>query len=236
MRLLSKLLWVAAVFPIGGCTEVTGPSANTAPVEITVHQSPVRLPLAGVEVCEIDNAANCETTDADGKATLWLPVDETSFTTSKEGYGSYLKAFVNRPNGYSLQSGQFTETLLEVLHDDTMTVYPMGDMGRVHCSVQPAFEGATFDLHDADGPVTAKQYFDEVGPTWSLDHTATAANGAGGFLEVSPGDEYQVQFGGTAQDCVHVDAWPGRFLPNAIRFPVRAGYITQVSAACSGAP
>ena len=232
MRLLSKLLWVAAAFPIGGCTELTGPSANTAPVEITVIQTPVRSPLPGVDVCEIDNAANCETTDADGRATLWLPVGETGLTTSKEGYGSYLKAFVNGSNGYSVESAQYTEALLEDLHDDTMTIYPMEDVGRAHCNV-PGFSRATFDLHDADGQVTAKQYYIEDGPIWSLDRTETTASGAGGFLEVSPGEEYQIQFGGTAQDCVHADAWPRHFLPNAIRFPVRAGHVTQVSAVCS---
>jgi hypothetical protein len=228
-------LWVFAVFPVGGCAEVTGPPPGTAPVRIIVNPW-LGLPvgLDDVELCET-GTTNCVTTDANGNATLWLPVGETSFTRRKEGYGSYLIPLVNPADGSSHESAMGSEATLESLHEDVMSPYPLGNMGRISCAVLPGFEGATFDLFDATGKLMAKRYYTDEGstPTWRLDLTATTTTGSGGFLEVSPGDDYQVQFGGTADDCVHLVAWPGHFVSNTIRFPVRAGHITQITAGCS---
>jgi len=110
----------------------------------------------------------------------------------------------------------------------------MVDTGRI--SIGVGFSGATIDLFDSDGPVAAKRYYVDEGPIWRLDLTATTTTGGGGFLEVSPG-EYVVQFGGTAINCIPVPmGWPVLFVPNSIRLPVRAGYITQATATCEQRP
>jgi len=232
MRLLGRLLWVFAVFSIGGCTQVTGPPPGTAPVKInvTVAWSPIRTPLDGVELCQADDTANCVLTDGNGEATLPLPARETSFTRRKADFGSYLIPLDVPVDGLAHSSGMARDTTLESLHEDVMSPYPMEGIGGIACNV--GFAGATFDLFDATGKLMAKQYFLDEGPTWRLDVTETTSAGEGGFLEVSPG-EYQIQFGGTAIDCVPVSAWPGLFLQNSVRFRVRAGYTTQISAACS---
>lgn len=237
MRSFATLLGVFAVFLAGGCTEVTDPGG--VPIEMTITAWPgTARPLEDVELCET-GTANCVTTDAAGKAMLRLPVGETSFTKEKDAFVSYLVPLVVPEDGLAHGSRMGTEAFVETLYDDVMSPYPMGNRGRISADVSPAFAGATFDLFDADGPVAApKPYYVAGGspPTWSLDLTATTNDGAGGFLEVSPG-EYSVQFGGTAINCIPVPlGWPVFSVPNSIRLPVRAGYVTQVSATCEQAP
>jgi len=231
MRLFARLLWVLALLPFGGCAEVAGPPEGFVPVAIRVEDWPgIPRGLPDVELCQTDTA-NCVTTDANGKAKLWLPVGETSYTARKEGYGPYLKALVVPVDGLDHEFSMGSDSALESLYGEVMSPYPHPDTGRITCSV--GFAGVTFDLFDAAGnKVRAEQYFSAAGPTWSLDPTATTTAGEGGFLQVSPG-EYQIQFGGTADDCVEILAWPGRSQSNAIRFPVGAGHITQVNASCS---
>jgi len=234
MLLVARLSWVFALlaFPIGGCTQVTAPSG--APVEVTITGWPgLRVPLEGVELCET-GTSNCQTTNANGEAKLWLPVGETSFTKTKDDYGSYLVPLVVPVEGLRHASRMGTEEVLETLHEDVMSPYPMGDVGRVSIDVLPGVEGATFDLFDATaGKLTVKTYYSDEGPTWRLDLTATTTTGGGGFLEISPG-EYQAQFGGTVDECTPgPTGWPGLFLPNSVRFPVREGHITQFGASCS---
>ncbi len=235
MRSFATLSWVFAVFSIGGCTEVTDPGG--VPVEMTITSWPgAAVPLEDVKLCET-GTANCMETDAAGKATLRLPVGETSFTKDKEGFGPYLVPLVVPEEGLAHDSAMGTDEFLKILYDDVMSPYPMEDQGRI--SIGLVFAGATMDLFDADGPIEAKRYYVEPGPppTWRLydDLTATVGDGGGGFLEVSPG-EYVVQFGGTAINCIPVPTgWPVLF-PNSMRVPVRAGYITQATATCEQAP
>ena len=231
----ATLLWVFAVFFAGGCTQVTDPPG--VPVETTITSWPEpAASLEDVEVCEA-GTANCMKTDADGKATLRLPVGETSFTKEKELFAPYLVPLVVPADGFAHDSAMGTDAFLETLHEDVMSPYPLGDMGRISIGGIP-FAGATFDLFDATaGKLAAKTYYVEEGPTgqptWRLDLAATTPEGGGGFLEVSPG-EYQVQFGGTADECVPgPTGWPGLYLLNSVRFPVRAGHITQVTVSCS---
>jgi hypothetical protein len=232
MRSFATLSWVFAVFSIGGCAEVTDPGG--VPVEMTITSWPGRAaPIRDVKLCETD-LAHCVTTDANGKATLRLPVGETSFTKEKDGFGPYLVPLVVPEDGLAHESGMGTEAFLETLHKDVVSPHPLGDMGRI--SIGISFAGATIDLFDADGPVEAKRYYVDEGPIWRLDLTATAGDQGGGFLEVSPG-EYVVQFGGTAVNCIPVPTgWPAPFVANSIKLDVRAGFITQATATCEQVP
>jgi hypothetical protein len=239
MRLLARLSCVFALFPIGGCTQVTGPQGE--PVDIMITSWPGSpMPLEGVALCQTDTS-NCETTDADGKATLWLPQGETSFTKEKEGFGKYLVPLFVPAGGLAHDSVMATDVVLETLHEGVMSPYPTQ---RITCDVRelagPLLAGVTFKLFDVTGKVMeAKRYYRMAGPTgrtWSLDPTETTAEGSGGFLEVSPG-EYSLQFGGSAVNCIADQlGWPGLYLPNAIRLPVRADYTTMVRVTCEKVP
>jgi hypothetical protein len=232
MRSFATLSWVFAVFFVGGCTEVTDPGG--VPVEMTITSWPgTAVPLEDVKLCQT-GAANCMETDAAGKATLRLPVGETSFTKEKEGFGTYLVPLVVPADRLVHESSMGTDAFLETLYEDVMSPYPMEDVGRI--SIGISFAGATIDLFDADGPVEAKRYYVDEGPTWRLDLTETAGDQGGGFLEISPG-EYRVQFGGTAINCIPAPTgWPALFVPNSIRVRVRAGYITQATPTCERLP
>ena len=58
----------------------------------------------------------------------------------------------------------------------------------------PGFAGVTFELVNATGQA---YYYDEA-RNWSTALTETTDQGWGGFVEVSPGDRFQVIYGGTA--------------------------------------
>jgi hypothetical protein len=72
-------------------------------------------------------------------------------------------------------------------------------------------------------------YNDEEGRR-SLDLTETTSFGYGGFVEVPPG-EFQINLGGTAQQCDLGSQWPGD-VENSVAFPVRENYITGLTANC----
>jgi hypothetical protein len=192
-----------------------------------------------MELCPTDDTSRCETTNANGEATLWLPVGETSFTRTKEGYASYLVPLDNPEDGSSHEVFAIRDELLEKLYEDVMAEWPLGDMGRITCDVG-ALAGVTFKLFDATGEVDeAKQYYREreAGtsiPSWSLELTETTFEGVGegGFVEVSPG-EYEIELGGKAVDlvCVPITGWKA-FQSNRVRFPVLAGYATGLTMAC----
>jgi hypothetical protein len=224
-------MWVFAlwVFPIVGCTEVTGPT--TAPFTLIVRSfDPQGTPilLQGAELCETDNTSNCETTDAVGRAVIQLPFDqEVSFTVTKEGYASDLIAVVIPPDGWSNQL--LTLHLVQWAEDQHARVespYPMEGTGTISMELPEGFAGATFELIEAKGKAF---YWDEQS-NWSLDLTETTSAGKGGFSEVTPG-VFHVEFGGTAESCESLWGWPGD-LEKSIRYPVREGYMTIAAASC----
>jgi len=232
MRSFATLLWVFAVFFAGGCTEVTDPGG--APVRITVIAWPgFGVGLKDVQLCESDTA-NCVTTDANGDATLHLPIEEETYVTfDKEGYGSYLMPFYLPPEGLTFQTGISNNIRLATQHENVMSLYPPRDTGTIllHLRARP-FAGATFDLLEA----SAKGFYEDEEGWWDPDLSETTSFGWGGFVEVSPAD-YQVEFGGTAERCVAEESrgWPGRF-ENSVRFPVRQGYLTHVDVICEEVP
>jgi hypothetical protein len=230
MRLLTRLSCVFALFLIGGCVEVAGPQGE--PVEITVRSWPAITRLSGVELCETDDAANCETTDSNGEATLFLPVnEETGFTAERQLYGSYLVPVKTPADAEPFALYMVPEAIIEGWYQDV----PLEDVGRIACEIT-GLAGVTFDLFDDEGPVEEpRQLFRVVGlpPTYDEELTETTAAGVGVFLEISPG-EYEVQVGGTAGDCVLETGWPpARFSEHTVRFPVRAGYTTRIDLRCS---
>ena len=108
--------------------------------------------------------------------------------------------------------------------------YPPTDLGNVYVTVndpnRERLAGATLELVGATGIAFYEEQF--LNPSTELE--ATTEFGAGGFMEVTPG-EREIQLGGTVQGCVPARAWPSDE-PNRIRFPVRAGYLTVVSVTC----
>ena len=233
MRSVSRL-WVFAllVFSIGGCNEVITPT--TAPFgmiisSFDVEQNRLGGPLDGVEICEIDTTANCMMTDAKGEATLMLPIGETGYTVTREGYGAYLFGIVMRTEGQIGARFIFpTDDWAIAIHEATMSPFPMRGTGTVQIGIDPGFAGVTFEL---DGATGKPYYFDDDGPNPqpNADLTATTDRGFGGFTEVSPG-EFRAVLAGTASGCVASVGWPSD--PNSVRFPVREGYITYPIFAC----
>ena len=213
-----------------GCNEVEA----TRPVSVTVEVLAEATALQGVAVCDTDEPY-CVTTDASGKATLELPANEPiSYTLEKYGYEAKLFADVtDGAFGSVRQHSLWTDERAADWYETVEGQYPLSGVGTVHVSLQPPFEGATFDLEGATGTA----FYDEIkGDTWasSVDLAATTSEGSGGFLSVGPG-EFQIEFGGTASRCVSDQAWPGG-AENRIGFPVREGFITVLTVKCQVPP
>ncbi|MGB8329848.1 MAG: hypothetical protein WCE62_06950 [Polyangiales bacterium] len=189
-------------------------------------------PLKDVEICETDTE-NCVMTDADGAATLQLPLNqETSVTVQKEGYQSELLAALLSAEPTVLANGLGTVERLQGLHELVGSPYPMEGTGDILATWTNlgAFPGATLDLAE---PATGEGFYYNEEGNWDADLTATtsyALGPKGGFTEVSPG-VVQVAFGGTAEGCVPNNGWPGG-VDNSVRLPVRAGYVSELFLSC----
>lgn len=181
-------------------------------------------PVEGVRVCEV-GADNCATTNVEGETTLDFPGDEeVAWTLEKEGYVALAAADVTDE---TLDPGPFTWTLYTVETMDAWaekvgTTYPW--TGTYNRAV-PQRAGATYTLVGE----TALGYYMDMGMP-DPDLTATTSVGDGGFAEVSPG-VVEVEFGGTATDCVASVAWVSE-RPNTIRLPVMEGFTTYGGMRC----
>jgi hypothetical protein len=188
-----------------------------------------------VQACEID-AANCVMTDQSGFAELDLPVDrEIGFTLGKEGYGSQLRADVIPAAGAAVPTGLPTDVERGAHFDRLMSPYPMEGTGAIHVHVDHSPQ-TTDPIADATlkllGTAGKPFYVDEDG-NWRPspdDLTATTSAGAGGFVELSPG-EYEIEFGGAAENCEAIRAWPSDS-ENTIRVPVREANVTIARVDC----
>jgi len=195
--------------------------------------------VPGVEVCVADTT-NCATTDAEGLVVLTLPANtETALTVIGEGYTPTLAPQTTTDADLTnIVTAVLTDALASLLAGVLGTPYPLGDLGLVAISalVAPATDddngiaGVTYTLDQEPTPY----YLDENGfPTFDLMAT-TAPDGAGGYVELSPG-EYEITLGGTASNCVVVSGWPGSD-DSSIRLPVRAGFFTQAFVTCDPVP
>ena len=188
-------------------------------------------PLEGVEVCEADTT-NCVVTDSSGLAQLPLPVDEeVILTVEKKGYDPMLGSEKLVSGGLNWTS--FAPATMERVTEQfgrLMSPYPMQGTGSVFIQVyggRPEVAvGATLELIGTTG----KRYYRDEDHNWSLELTATASGGGGGFVEISPG-EYQIEIGGAVGNCSVYRGWLGD-APNRVRFPVREGYGSTVRVDC----
>ena len=230
------------VVPLVGCNDTAGDGgsggsagtggaggANTATVTILASGFEVPQgstgPLEGVQICET-GTTNCVMTDADGIGELELPVDqESSFTLDKEGYGSYLASVVIPAEGAIVARGMAPDARLEDMYGRVMSPYPPEGTGTTFIELRNV-AGATFELVGTTG----KAFYRDEEMNWSLDLTATTSDGSGGFVEVSPG-EYQMDIGGTAENCVLLQGWPGDS-ENSVRVAVREGYLSTARLEC----
>ena len=105
--------------------------------------------------------------------------------------------------------------------------YPPTITGSVFLTVNPRNPGATLDLVDASGTA----FYEEEFGVPSLELEATTDAGTAGFVDVPPGD-FNIQFGGWAQDCTPILGWPGN-AENRIGFPIRAGFLTILTVFCA---
>jgi len=234
MGLPGRLLCVLALLGVStvGCSD--GATAGTAPLVATVSSwdqvAEVRVPLGGVQLCE-NNTTNCTVTYTSGLGVIQVPAgQEISYTLEKEGYASYLYADIVPPDGSQPTFVMLTDELLAKEHGRLMSPYPLEDKGEIAIELHPPFAGATFNLVDATG----KAYYVDEEPSWNADLSATTSLGRGGFVEVSAG-VFQIELGGTAQDCVPRLAWPSD-VENSIEIPVREGFRTFATVLCSVGP
>jgi hypothetical protein len=187
--------------------------------------------LEGAQLCQTATI-NCALSDSRGRVTIHLPIgEESSFTLEMEGYASYLVPIVLTAE-VAEEFGMASDRLMVARHEGATCQYPMIETGSILVSfVTSAFAGATFDLVDATGK---PYYVDEEG-NWRPDLTATTSRGSGGFCEVPPGNEFEIELGGTAEDCHPSWAWPSE-AENAVRFPVEENYLTYLSVSCPPPP
>jgi hypothetical protein len=212
----------------GECSGVQAtPSFQMLTVTVTDPESFETLfdgpPLEGVEVCETDTDS-CATTDAEGHASIELMANqETSYTLTKDGYLPYLVPVLPTATMTSTWP-MLSDALGQQFADIMMTAYPW-EGGSISVAAFTLRAGVT---HDLVGETAAEYYSDEDGvPVPVPTLTETTSFGRGGFVEVAAG-EYEVEFGGTAIDCVRSFGWPSD-APNTIRLPVRDGYLTYGS-------
>jgi len=237
MHLLAKRLCVfaLAVLPLAACAEVTEECPGTAPVAVTVAAwpGPAGVWLEDVELCET-GTDNCVMSNANGEATLCLPFDvETSFTRTRIEYASYIAALVIPADGPKLNLDLFMvkETRIAVQLNNLMSPYPMVDTGVIAAGVSPGFAGATFDLL---GETEEKLIYRDEELNWTEDLEATTTSGAGGVVEVTPG-EHEMVIGGAAEDCFPIRGWPSEE-ENGVRFPVLEEYLSDVRVDCTFSP
>jgi hypothetical protein len=256
MGYLLGLICVGAlcVFPLTGCSETAGDGGgggdggtggiggdggaaggNTASlVTVVTSWDPemgVTGSLEGVEVCETDTT-NCEMTDINGNVTLTPVIDEeTSYTFDKEGFGPYLEPMVVSEDGAAAY-GMATDARINDMYDLVMSPYPMVGTGSVFIELNDGLAGATFVLTGGEG----KAFYWDEDQNWDASLTATTSTAGGGFVEVSPG-EYEVEVGGTAENCEVIGrgGWP-RDAANTVGFPIQEGYLTRARLDCDDAP
>lgn len=242
MRSLIKVLWVFAVgcFPLIGCNDVA--LEKSLLVQASTHADPLCDPgscdftaLEGVEVCEA-GTDNCVVTGPTGKATFVLPADrEFAFTAQKDGYQPKLFADVSDWRSEAVWwVGLRSSERAAPWHEHLMSDYPIIDVGAVFVLLTRKFEGATLDLVDATG---TRFYWVGLEPppvfpeNADLNLEATTSRGSGGFLDVVAPGVFQIELGGTADDCVPANAWPGD-AKNRVRFPIREGHVTEIWVDC----
>ena len=243
VRLLASLAFGACF--IGGCSDVDAP-LDRVEVQVLVKDSFEQTGLEGAQVCEMGTAVpNCETTDTSGAATLRLPANqELSYSVEKEAYGSILYPVVTGSTSANLDSNMWSDESLTNVFTDLRSPYPFSNTGAIGLIITPRFAGATFELVNATGT----SFYEDEEDNWRLDLEGTTlggtgrrtAFGVGGFVEVPPGT-FQVEIGGTAQDCAisvvggAQRGWPGD-APNRVRVPVREGFFTRVVLLCPAPP
>ena len=215
----------------------TGGSSDSVTIELTViafepGEDDVDVP--GAEVCVADTT-NCATTDVEGSVVLTLPANsDVALTVIAEGFTPTLTAQTTTDVDLTmLQTAVLTDTLAALLAGVLGTPYPLGGTGLIAISAltvpitanDNGIAGVTYSLGEEEA-----YYLDENGfPTFDLMAT-TEPDGAGGYIELSPG-EYEIAIGGTASNCVAVSAWLGSD-DSSIRLPVRAGFFTQAFVSC----
>jgi len=232
MRLVAKVLWVLALwmFAIGGCNEVTTPTTaelRVSLVSFEPQQPGAQVPVEGARICEIDTD-NCVFTDANGHATLWLPIGETAYTRDGEGLAPWLQPIIMPEEGLPAESAEEVPTVQRIAaeHSRVGSPYPMRGTGTVGVILFPKFTGVTAELDAATG---VPFYVDEEW-NWDPDLSATTVRGRVGFTEVTPG-EVQVNLGGSVDNCITGGyGWPSKV--NSVRLPVREGYVTVVNVQC----
>ena len=234
MRLSARVLAIFALLVFPGCTEVTAPT--TAPLTLFVTSVDVPLgeqvALGGAQLCQTDTA-NCAPSRPDGQASIKLPIgEETSVTLEKDEHASYLvPVLIPSAEGVNNPFEMFTDEHMVVQFDRVMSDYPMRGTGAILIVLSPSFEGATFRLVNA----TSEPFYTDEEGLWSTTLTETRKGRLrqvnGGFVNVTPGDEYWVQFGGEAKNCSTSWGWPGDD-QNRFKVPVREGYMSNLRVVC----
>jgi len=182
-------------------------------------------------VCQTDTD-NCVKTNALGRATLSLPgQSEISYTIEKEGYDRVLKPDVTDVDFLDdVKVALWPDELAKDWYEMAGSRYPLTNTGDVNIGILPTAPYATVDLVDASG----ERYYAEQWGSPNPELEATTMTGNAGFVGIAPG-EFQIELGGWAQVCTPLLSWPGD-KPNRIRFPVRAGYLTEMNVLCAAEP
>jgi hypothetical protein len=243
-KILVVALTLVGALTLFGCgddsqgTGGTGGSSDTVTIDFKViafEPAEDDVDVPGAEVCVADTT-NCGTTDAEGLVVLTLPANaEIALTVIAEGFTKTLAPQTTTDVDLTnIQTAVLTDEIANLLAMVLDTPYPLGNLGAVALSTLTApvtdddngIPGVTYTLNQEK---TAYYLAENGFPTFDLMAT-TAPDGAGGYVELSPG-EYEITLGGTASNCVVVSGWPGSDA-NSIRFPVRADFFTQAFVTC----
>jgi hypothetical protein len=237
MRSITRLLCVLELLlSLVACNEVATPTA--APLTLMVvgkdAEDGPRVELEGARICQT-GTSHCEVSDDSGVVTIQFPIgEEISWTLERAGYASYLVAYVMPDSGDQSDFEMASSRLMVARHDALLACphYPMIGTGDILIGLDPVvLSGATFNLVDATG----EAFYVDADGIWRPDLAATTSRGLGGFCEVPPGNVFEVELGGTAQNCLPGWGWPST-ARNAVRFPVQENYVTWVAMDCPRLP
>jgi hypothetical protein len=225
---VAKLGWLLLV---AGCNEVGESGAELVRSVLDVFDL---TPIEGAVMCHVETG-NCAVSDADGIVMLEVPPnEEISWTLSSDGYGPILTGGLSTGSFLGpARTGLWPDAFLVEQSRRLDTRYPPNDTGMINIFLPNApFPGVTFELRDATGE---RFYADEEG-NWDRSLTETTSferNGfaGAGFVEV-PSGEFEIEVGGTVEQCVPFSGWPGDGT-NRVRVPVKERFITYVVLSCT---
>ncbi|MEQ9322715.1 MAG: hypothetical protein RIF41_26350 [Polyangiaceae bacterium] len=218
-----------------------GFTGETITVNVVTEEAIQSTPVPGVEICLLDVALPCVTTDAMGEGSIEVPADAAVWASLVlDGYVPVLVGAVTETEDLDLTAPMINDQLAITIASLAQTEFDprQGHLALVSVrhpvppsSSNPPQPGVTFALEPATGvgPVYA-------GPGNIPDTTLTETGEAGGaiWFNVDPGEPVLTATHPT-EPCEDFLAHPGT-QPDTYDLRVQAGFLTLATVICGEEP